>query len=146
MIVWCFVVLVLTQSYTASLSSLLTVQQLQSTDLSLLKNGDGIGYQNGSSIYGILTQQLGFYSGNLRPYNSIQELDQLFEKGLVSAAFDESPYVELFVSTYCSKYTSVAPNMLRANGRGFAFVSLLDSVGSYIFLFNNILSYPSFLV
>lgn len=55
MIVWCFVVLVLTQSYTASLSSLLTVQQLQTTDLYLLlKNRESIGYRKGSLVQGML--------------------------------------------------------------------------------------------
>lgn len=133
-IVWCFVVLVLTQSYTASLSSLLTVQQLQPTDLYLLlKNRDSIGYRKGSLVHGML-MQLGFPSENLMPYRSKRELDQLFENRLVSAAFDETPYVKLFLSTYCSKYTTVAPNLLRA-GCGFAFVSLLDSARSYILIY-----------
>ena len=48
-IVWCFVVLILTQSYTASLTSMLTVQQIQPTDLSeLLKKNEKVACQDGS--------------------------------------------------------------------------------------------------
>ncbi|ONI33251.1 hypothetical protein PRUPE_1G412700 [Prunus persica] len=124
-IIWCFVVLVLTQSYTASLSSILTIQQLQPivTDVNLLlKNGDNVGYQAGSFIYEILSQ-LGFQDDKLRTYRSAEELDELFrngnENGGISAAFDETPYMKLFLATYCSKYTLVEPTF---KADGFAFV------------------------
>ena len=68
-IIWCFVVLILTQSYTASLTSLLTVQQLQPTvtDVNLLlKNRDNVAYQPGSFVHGIL-KELGFRMKILRP-------------------------------------------------------------------------------
>ncbi|XP_062005880.1 glutamate receptor 2.8-like [Rosa rugosa] len=120
-IVWCFVVLVLTQSYTASLSSLLTVQQLQPTDVSLLlKNGDIVGLQEDSFVQGIL-EQVGFYPDKLRTYNSIERLHELFEQGSISAAFDEAPYMKVFVSTYCSKYTVVETAFSKTDN-GFSFV------------------------
>lgn len=93
--VWCFVVLILTQMYTASFTSILTVQQLQPTvtDVGqLLKNWDFIGFQEGSFVQGILTHQLGFRMEKLRAYRSTQELDQLFEKWSISDAFDESSF------------------------------------------------------
>lgn len=61
-IIWMFVVLILTQSYTASLTSLLTVQQLQPTVTDvrqLVVNGDNVGYIDGSFVRGIL-KDLGF--------------------------------------------------------------------------------------
>ncbi|PRQ27945.1 putative ionotropic glutamate receptor [Rosa chinensis] len=67
-ITWCFVVLILTESYTASFSSILTVQQLQKniSDVNqLLKNGDTVGYQTASFVYGIL-RQLGFQDEKLK--------------------------------------------------------------------------------
>lgn len=124
-IVWCFVVLILTQSYTASLTSLLTVQQLQPTVANvglLLKNGDFVGFQEGSSVQNFLTNELGFHVEKLRAYRSGEDLAQLFEKGAISAAFDETPFMNLFLSTYCSKYTMVEP-ILSKTGSGFAFVS-----------------------
>lgn len=125
-IIWCFVVLILTQSYTASLTSLLTVQQLQPTvtDVNLLlKNGDNVGYQLGSFVLGIL-KQLGFQEKNLKTFTSLEELNELFHKGAandgIAAAFDETPYMKLFLATYCSKYTMVEP---RFKAEGWAFVS-----------------------
>ncbi|XP_021824206.1 glutamate receptor 2.8-like isoform X1 [Prunus avium] len=124
-IIWCFVVLVLTQSYTASLSSILTIQQLQPivTDVNLLlKNGDNVGYQEGYFIYGILSK-LGFKDDKLRTYNSAEELDKLLqngnENGGISAAFDETPYMKLFLATNCLKYTLVEPTF---KADGFALV------------------------
>ncbi|GAB2227887.1 hypothetical protein Droror1_Dr00009715 [Drosera rotundifolia] len=53
LIIWLFVLLFITQSYTASLTSLLTVQQLttgvQGLD-SLVANGEPIGVQDGSFV------------------------------------------------------------------------------------------------
>lgn len=122
--VWLFVVLILTQSYTASLTSLLTVQQLQPTvtdvDM-LLKNGDLVGFQEGSFVQEILAH-VGFHMENLRAYRSSEELAQLFEKGSLSAAFDETPFMKVFLSTYCSKYAMVEPTFFKADS-GFAFVS-----------------------
>lgn len=124
MIIWCFVVLILTQSYTASLTSLLTVQQLQPTvtDVNLLlKNGDNVGYQSGSFVLGIL-KQLGFQDKNLKTFTTVEELDELFHEGTandgIAAAFDETPYMKLFLATYCSKYTMVDPTF-KADGWGF---------------------------
>lgn len=135
--VWVFVVLILTQSYTASLTSILTVQQLQPTvtDIDmLLKNGDLVGFQEGSFVQGILIQ-LGFRRENLRAYRSAEELAQLFEKGWLSAAFDEIPFMNLFLTTYCSKYAMVEPTLLKADS-GLAFVSLFSLSESLFYTVN----------
>ncbi|KAL5853036.1 hypothetical protein ACOSQ3_008154 [Xanthoceras sorbifolium] len=125
-IVWCFVVLILTQSYTASLTSHLTVQQLKPTITDvheLLKRGENVGYQKGSFVTGIL-KQLGFNENKLIVYNSPEECDELFKKGSakggIAAAFDEVPYMRLFIGQYCSKYTMTEPTFKTA-GFGFAF-------------------------
>ncbi|KAF2313056.1 hypothetical protein GH714_008934 [Hevea brasiliensis] len=125
-IIWCFVVLILTQSYTASLTSLLTVQQLLPTvtDVNqLIKNGQYVGYQEGSFVVGIL-KGLGFDESKLKVYNSTEECDELFSKGSgnggIAAAFDEVPYTKLFLAQYCSKYTLVEPTF-KTDGFGFAF-------------------------
>ncbi|KAJ0030050.1 hypothetical protein Pint_12576 [Pistacia integerrima] len=125
-IVWCFVVLILTQSYTASLTSLLTVQRLQPTigDVKeLIKRGENVGFQQGSFVVGIL-KELGFNEKNLRVYDSIEEWDALFENGTanggIADAFDEVPYIKLLLGKYCSKYTMIEPSFNTA-GFGFAF-------------------------
>ncbi|KAK6912456.1 Solute-binding protein family 3/N-terminal domain of MltF [Dillenia turbinata] len=83
LILWIFVVLILSSSYTASLTSLLTVQQLQPTvtDVSvLIKKGEYVGYQTGSFVYGMLVK-MGFDHSKLRDYSSADELDAALSKG-----------------------------------------------------------------
>ena len=70
MIIWFFVVLILTQSYTASLASKLTVQQLQPTvtDINELRaKGEYIGYQQGSFVLGFL-ERMNFDESKFRIY------------------------------------------------------------------------------
>ena len=129
-IIWCFVVLILTQSYTASLSSLLTVQQLKVTDVNeLVKKGEYVGYQKGSFVLGILLG-LGFDKSKILAYNSPEECHELFSKGSgnggIAAAFDEIPYIRLLMPEYRSKYTVID---LSFKMGGFGFVSSL----SYLF-------------
>nr|TKS00119.1 glutamate receptor 2.1-like [Populus alba] len=126
-IIWCFVVLILTQSYTASLTSLLTVQQLRPTVTDvheLIKKGKYVGYQQGSFVQGILLD-LGFDESKLIVYNSTEQWDDLLSKGSgnggIAAAFDEVPYTRLFLSKYCSKYAMIDPTF---KTDGFAFVSI----------------------
>ena len=128
-IVWYFVVLILTQSYTASLTSHLTVQQLKPTITDvheLIKRGENVGYQKGSFVSGIL-KKLGFNENKLIEYNSPEECNEFFIKGSakggIAAAFDEVPFMRLFIGQYCSKYTMTEPTFKTA---GFGFVSTLQ--------------------
>ncbi|KAL8466481.1 hypothetical protein ACS0TY_035533 [Phlomoides rotata] len=118
MIVWLFVVLVLTQSYTASLTSMLTVQQLQPT----IKSVEYIGYQRGSFVGGLL-KNMKYDQSKLRSIYS-EEFDEALSKGSanggVDAIIDEFPYIRLFLSKYCHKYIMTGPTY-GTSGFGFAF-------------------------
>ena len=119
-IIWCFVVLILTQSYTASLTSMLTVSQLEPTLTSidqLIQNGVKVGYPKGSFVLALL-RHLNFNEANLIMYHNMDDLHNAFLDGRIAAAFDELPYMKPFVAKYCSKYTMVAPT-LKAGGFGF---------------------------
>ncbi|KAJ6697695.1 GLUTAMATE RECEPTOR 2.9 [Salix purpurea] len=125
-IIWCFVVLILTQSYTASLASLLTVEQLQPTVTDvreLIKKEEYVGYQDGSFVRGLLLD-LGFKESKLRVYSSPEECHHLFSNGSgyggIAAAFDELAYLKLILSRYCSKYTMIDLN-IKTGGLGFVF-------------------------
>ncbi|KAK9942908.1 hypothetical protein M0R45_008551 [Rubus argutus] len=128
-IVWVFVVLILTQSYTASLTSLLTVQKLEPTytNLShLISNTkEYVGCMDGSFVCTLLQQ--GFNASNIRKYKSAEECDQLLIKGSanggIAAAIDETPNMKLFLASYCSNYTVIGP-IIKTDG--FAFVFPLD--------------------
>ncbi|MQM01374.1 hypothetical protein Taro_034132 [Colocasia esculenta] len=125
-IIWVFVVLILTSSYTASLSSMLTVKQLQPTVTELndlIKRGDHVGCLNDSFMPGLLNR-LNFNQSKLIAYNSPDEYAEALNKGSenggVSAIIDELPYIKVFLSKYCGKYTMVGPTY-KTDGFGFVF-------------------------
>eukprot|EP01018_Ginkgo_biloba_P015159 Gb_26917 [translate_table: standard] len=125
-IIWLFVVLILTSSYTASLTSILTVQQMEPTieDIDSLKASKmPIGYQAGSFVKDYLQKQLGIDKNKLVPYSSLEKYAEALSKGPhnggVAAIFDEIPYIRVFLSTQCG-YTMVGPTY-RTGGLGFVF-------------------------
>ncbi|XP_034684069.1 glutamate receptor 2.8-like [Vitis riparia] len=102
---------------------MLTVQQLNPTitDINeLIKKGKRVGYQYGSFVYEFLIKSMKFDESNLVKYESPEELDELFSKGGITAAFDEIPYMKIFLAKYCSKYTAVGPTY-KFDGFGFVF-------------------------
>lgn len=99
LIIWIFVVLIRTQSYTASLASLLTVQRLQPAVVDvdeLIKNGDYVGYQRNAYVRELLIGQLKFNETKIRYYSSPDEYHEALSKGSknggVEALFDKTPY------------------------------------------------------
>ncbi|KVH92886.1 Extracellular ligand-binding receptor [Cynara cardunculus var. scolymus] len=109
--VWVFVVLVLTSSYTASLTSMLTVQQLQPlyTDIhEIMRNGESVGYQDGSFVAGMLIG-MGFDGSKLKSYSTFEEYDNALQigskNGGVSAIMDELPYIRVFLAKYLLQVT-----------------------------------------
>uniref|UniRef100_A0A0E0B397 Ionotropic glutamate receptor C-terminal domain-containing protein n=1 Tax=Oryza glumipatula TaxID=40148 RepID=A0A0E0B397_9ORYZ len=125
-IVWVFVLLVITSSYTANLSSMLTVQQLQPTVTDvheLLKNGEYVGYPNGSYVADLL-RGLGFDRTKLRAYNDLDGFADALAKGSqnggISAVIDEVPYIKIFLAKHCKGYTMIGP-IYKSEGFGFAF-------------------------
>ncbi|XP_059461982.1 glutamate receptor 2.8-like [Corylus avellana] len=123
MIIWFFVVLILTQSYAASLTSMLTVQRLQPTFVDvkeIKKRGYFVGYQQDSFVKELLTKQLNFHESKLKAYITPEEYHEALSRERVAAIFDEIPYIKLFLAKHCSKYTMVGPTY-KTDGFGFAF-------------------------
>ncbi|GJS00403.1 glutamate receptor 2.8-like protein [Tanacetum coccineum] len=125
-IVWVFVVLVLTSSYTASLTSILTVQKLQPayTDIDKIKsNGESVGYQDGTFVRDKLIE-MGFQESKIKNYSTFEQYDEALaqgsQKGGVSAIMDGVPYIKVFLAKYCTKYTMTGP-IYKTTGFGFAF-------------------------
>jgi len=125
-IIWLFVVLILKSSYTASLTSMLTVSKLEPTfqDVaSLSASGVAVGYQEGSFIGDLLQDPaFGIAKENLRPYSTLEEAGEALAKGPkngVAAIFDEIPYLRIFLASQCG-YTTVGP-IHRTGGFGFVF-------------------------
>ncbi|GLT46036.1 hypothetical protein SLA2020_198260 [Shorea laevis] len=126
MVIWLFVVLIINSSYTASLTSILTVQQLSSHIKgieTLRENDDRIGYQVGSFAEHYLSEELNISKSRLVPLGSPEAYDNALklgpEKGGVAALVDELPYVELFLSSHCT-YRIIGQEFTKS-GWGFAF-------------------------
>uniref|UniRef100_N1QYF9 Glutamate receptor n=1 Tax=Aegilops tauschii TaxID=37682 RepID=N1QYF9_AEGTA len=126
LIIWLFVVLIIQSSYTASLTSILTVQQLDTSIKGIddLKNSDApVGFQVGSFAQDYMVNELNISRSRLRALGSPKEYAKALElgpkKGGVMAIVDERPYVELFLSTYCK--IAVAGSDFTSRGWGFAF-------------------------
>ncbi|XP_021714103.1 glutamate receptor 3.6-like [Chenopodium quinoa] len=126
LIIWLFVVLIINSSYTASLTSMLTVQQLTSHVKginNLIESREPIGYQAGSFAVNYLNEQLHVPMSLLVPLNSEDEFAEALKKGPrkggVAAVIDERAYMELFLSSRC-EFTIVGQEFTK-NGWGFAF-------------------------
>ena len=79
LITWLFVVLILNSSYIASLTSILTVEQLSSPIKgieTLINSKDPIGYQQGSHARSYLVEELHIQESKLVPLNSPKDQGQ----------------------------------------------------------------------
>lgn len=126
MVVWLFLLMVITSSYTASLTSILTVQQLSSpiTGIdSLIASDLPIGYQVGSFAFSYLRDSLYVHQSRLVSLGSPEAYEMALRKGPkgggVAAIVDELPYVELFLEK--QKDFGVFGQTFTKSGWGFAF-------------------------
>ncbi|GMH04684.1 hypothetical protein Nepgr_006524 [Nepenthes gracilis] len=122
LLIWLFVVLILTSSYTASLTSILTVQQLSSPiqGIDTLRVGnERIGYQVGSFAEQYLSKELNISLSRLFALDSPEEYAAALLNGYVDAVVDELSYVELFLASHCD-FRIVGQEFTRS-GWGFAF-------------------------
>ncbi|KAE9585614.1 hypothetical protein Lal_00009958 [Lupinus albus] len=127
LIIWLFVVLIINSSYTASLTSILTVQhlssQIQGID-SLTSGSQLIGIQEGSFAKKYLIDELNIAPSRIVTLKNqdayIDALTRRPKNGGVLAIVDELPYVELFMSSTNCKFRTVGKQFTKS-GWGFAF-------------------------
>uniref|UniRef100_A0A7N0U3S1 Ionotropic glutamate receptor C-terminal domain-containing protein n=1 Tax=Kalanchoe fedtschenkoi TaxID=63787 RepID=A0A7N0U3S1_KALFE len=122
MLVWLFVALVVTQSYTASLTSSLTVQKLttQTLDIQeLIRDKVKVGC-DGNSFVGSYLEGMRFSTENIIKVYNADEYPQLLKNGTIKAAFLITPYVKIFLAKYCRGYATAEPTF-HVGGFGFGF-------------------------
>ncbi|KAK1556873.1 hypothetical protein Q3G72_013743 [Acer saccharum] len=122
-VVWLFVVFILTSSYTASLSSMLTVQRLKPnvTDIEWVKgNNLKVGCDGDSFVREYLQNVLEFKSDNILNVSSEYKYQGEFKNNSIAAAFLELPYQKVFITRYCKGYTATTPTY-RFGGLDFVF-------------------------
>ncbi|KAM0003432.1 putative ionotropic glutamate receptor [Helianthus debilis subsp. tardiflorus] len=101
--IWLFVVLIVNSSYTASLTSILTIQQLSSPIRgidSLISTNDRIGFQAGSFAENYMIEELNIPRSRLG-LDSPEEYAEKLKAGIVAAIVDERTYIDLFLADNC---------------------------------------------
>ncbi|KAL8131542.1 hypothetical protein AgCh_007466 [Apium graveolens] len=92
-VVWLFVALVITQSYTACLTSMLTFHKY-------------------------LEKVWGFKSKNLKSFSSQQEYAEALKSGEIAAGFMNTSHLKLFLAKYCMNFVVTGPSY-KVGGQGF---------------------------
>ncbi|KAL1551840.1 glutamate receptor 2.7-like [Salvia divinorum] len=123
-IIWLFAVLVLTASYTANLTSLRTVKQLDATDFrDITMKGECVGFKESSIVRAVLDSTIPDTS-KFKVLTSFEEYHEALSlgsrRGGVSAVVDNLPSIKLFLLKYCHRYT-MSGSIHRNSGYGFAF-------------------------
>ncbi|OWM73373.1 glutamate receptor 2.7-like [Punica granatum] len=121
MVVWLFVALVITQSYTASLTSFLTVEKLTQVDVtveSLVRDRVQVGCDRNSFVVKHL-EGIGFRPSNIRTYSE-DDYTRALKSGEIGAAFLESPHARVFLAKNCKGFTT-AKQTVEVGGFGFVF-------------------------
>ncbi|XP_051134679.1 glutamate receptor 1.3-like [Andrographis paniculata] len=117
--VWLFVVLILTSSYVANLSSLLTVSQFK------LSKSQYIGYTGTPFLRGLIVRDNTIFSKDrFNPYEYPEQFYEALRKGGknggVDAIIEEVPYIKTLVARYPREFAMVKTS-LQTSGFGFAF-------------------------
>ncbi|OIT03776.1 PREDICTED: glutamate receptor 2.9-like [Nicotiana attenuata] len=120
-VVWLFLVFVLTSSYTASLTSMLTVPRLEPSvkDINWIKRTNTtVGCDGDSFVKDYLRQVLELQ--NIKNISNQEDYPKEFESGNIKAAFLEIPYQKVFLREHCNQYVVAGPNY-RFGGLAFVF-------------------------
>ncbi|XP_059638945.1 glutamate receptor 2.8-like [Cornus florida] len=114
-VVWLFVVLIVTQSYTANFSSMLTISRLSPNVDSLIKDNAVVGCYGNSVVKDYLVNVLHFKRENVRDdIATKRQYLESFIDGSISAAFLEVPYAEAIACQVFQKGSPIAANVSKA--------------------------------
>lgn len=126
-IVWLLVVLILTSSYTATLTSMITLEHIQFNS-----KENYIGDNAGSFSGGPITK-MSFKNTHLKPYSSPEEYADVLSKGNkrggISIIIDEIPYIKIFLARYSAHFSRIGSmssfnDVGMSSTNGFGFVSI----------------------
>ena len=112
--VWVFAVLILTTSYTATLTSMMTVQQIRFNS-----NKDFVGHLSGSLIAKMALTSPRFRPTNTKGLNTSTDYAQALLNNTVSFIVDELPYLKVLLGENLGKFLMVKA---QCNTNGFGFV------------------------
>ncbi|KAF9678496.1 hypothetical protein SADUNF_Sadunf07G0041000 [Salix dunnii] len=119
---WFFLILIVTSTYTANLTSMLQAPPSTPSeiDITLLRNTNAaIGYDGNSFTLWYLEKVLSFKAENIKRIASIDDFENSLSSGLIRAAFLFTPHAKILVAKYCKGLTMTGPTY---NLSGFGFV------------------------
>ncbi|KAL3739963.1 hypothetical protein ACJRO7_021270 [Eucalyptus globulus] len=120
---WFFVTLISTQSYTASLTTMLTLQELKPTVTTMERlriSKARVGCDAVSFVCDYLKNTLNFSKDIIIGLRNSSRYGDQFTSGNIAALFLESPYERAFLAKYCYGYAVTRENY-RFGGFGFVF-------------------------
>lgn len=121
MVVWLFVALVITQIYTANLTSMLTIQKLEPTisNIETLQRMNAfVGCGRGSFVKGYLETVLHFPTETIKNYSTPDGLADALRNQEIAATFLEVPFAKLFLAKFCKEFMISGPTY-KVGGFGF---------------------------
>nr|KYP40595.1 Glutamate receptor 2.5 [Cajanus cajan] len=121
---WLFAILVITNTFTASLTSMITVAQLKPSVLdiqTLLKRNSPVGCDGNSFIQKYLIEVHGFKLENIRKMKSTSDYLVAFQNKDIEAAFFIVPHAKVFLAKYSCMGFIKAGKTFRLGGLGFVF-------------------------
>ncbi|KAK1368950.1 putative ionotropic glutamate receptor, metazoa [Heracleum sosnowskyi] len=121
-VIWLFVALVITSSYTASLTSLLTIPNLNPTVTNveiLRRTGAKVGCNGNSFVVKYLEDVLKFEPQNIEKIFSEDYYPEALKSGKIAAAFLEVPYIKVLLATNCKGF--MKGESFKVGGFGFVF-------------------------
>ncbi|KAK8344792.1 hypothetical protein V6Z12_A07G103000 [Gossypium hirsutum] len=120
-VLWVFEMFIVGSNYTATLTSMLTVQHIE-----FISKVDNIGHRLGpvtQEVVGILNIQNSSSTSKwlTSPAEFEKALSEGSKNGGFSAIIDEMPYINVFLEKYSTHYSMVGPVNRTTNGFGFVF-------------------------
>lgn len=117
---WLFAILIITASFTASLSSMMTISRSQPWFLDIetlkLKNAT-VGCNKNSVMVRFLTQVLLIPQEKIKQIPSVDMFPDALEKGEIQAAFFSGAHAKVFLAKHCKLYTKAT--IFKLVGMGF---------------------------
>ncbi|KFK26014.1 hypothetical protein AALP_AA8G191700 [Arabis alpina] len=113
--VWVFVVLILTTSYTATLTSMMTVQQIRFNS-----NEDYVGHLSGSLIANVALTSSSLRAMRTKGLNTSDDYAQALLNKTVSFVVDEMPYLKVLLGEHPTHFL-IVKTQSTTNGFGFMF-------------------------
>ncbi|CAI0410859.1 unnamed protein product [Linum tenue] len=123
LVVWLFMALAITQTYTANLSSILTVPKLEpaiDNVESIQMRRANIGYLKVTYVAKYLEEVLHFSPKKVKEYTSPEDSMRDLHEGVIAAVFMERPWAKILLARYCTGFT-IAKQSFKVGGFGFAF-------------------------